>query len=412
MQPGRLWIVGVIHRKRGPAPRSPVTISAPALILSGMSAQNEQPQPTTTLGTPGEIIANIPGVLGFYPEESLIITTFFREGESSSHTLGPVLRINLDEADLLPDIADALEPVAPDLILAFIISGAPDSAEVAVLVDRLLDGAENGSLDVLACWTATGIFSGEPYHRVFGPPPRDLEDVAESPEWVSGRIPEVVRAAATRKMLEAGQLPEVNRNAAYSFFDRGNPRIDPEETALLQRRSSFFSRETIREVAETPGGFAYRSVLDSISDLLHDIAGKRDLDEQWVAGEADLLCEAASCLHTSLLRDSLIHFCAQRPQESMVLFLAVARTFDGLPRSNALCLYAIAALSAGLSARAVPAVAAALETTPGHNLSVLISQGLRAGKGRTIVEACLRGNELLRRRYDVDPEEDTARDAA
>lgn len=362
-------------------------------------------QPPSLLGTPGEILANVPGILGFYPEESLVLATFFRKGDTAHHTLGPVLRVDLDDVDLLPDIATALEPVEPDLIFAFIITADSSSIHVDLMAERLFEAGEQERIGVTACWITTGIFSGEPYHLAFGPAPGKLTyQGAELPGWTEGRIPPVVQAAATRKMLEAGQLPEPNRTEAYSHFRRGNPNAGAREIMQMQNRSLLRSGEIMRALERANDGRAYRSTLSFFADLLDQADPDSSPAGQSLLADVWMLSDVASYLHTALLRDSVIHLCVERPHAAMELLLATARTFDGVVRSNALCLYALSALSVGLPARAVTAVTTALEVSPGHSLSTLLCQGLREGRGRTMVAACLRGSEVLRGQRGAGPE--------
>lgn len=51
-----------------------------------------------TLASHGEILANLPGILGFYPNNSLILAFFVDDEGVDTVRLGPVARFDLDEA--------------------------------------------------------------------------------------------------------------------------------------------------------------------------------------------------------------------------------------------------------------------------------------------------------------------------
>ena len=51
-----------------------------------------------TVSTHGDILANIPGILGFYPQDSLVLAFFERGDEAQNLQLGPLARLDLDGA--------------------------------------------------------------------------------------------------------------------------------------------------------------------------------------------------------------------------------------------------------------------------------------------------------------------------
>lgn len=83
--------------------------------------------------------------------------------------------------------------------------------------------------------------------------------------------------------------------------------------------------------------------------------------------------------------------------------MAVAKTFDGAVRSNALCLYALAVINLNLGMKAIPALDASLADNPRHSFSGLLRHGLIEGQFDSMVNACLRGNEMVRKQYSSSP---------
>ena len=51
-----------------------------------------------TLSSHGDLLANIPGILGFYPQNSLVLAFFERDKDTNSLRLGPLARFDLDGA--------------------------------------------------------------------------------------------------------------------------------------------------------------------------------------------------------------------------------------------------------------------------------------------------------------------------
>lgn len=182
------------------------------------------------MGTPGDLIANIPGILGFFPTESIVFAAMFQDGQSTRYNLGPVVRIDVHELDLLPEVGAALQSVEADLIFAFVISEKVTSTAIEKTVDKLFTTAEAGIIDITACWLTAGIYSGENYQLAFGPQPEDLTTTCSTmSQWEHGRVAPVTQAVATRNLLEHGQLPEANRRDAYAAFDRGSPILNEDQ---------------------------------------------------------------------------------------------------------------------------------------------------------------------------------------
>ena len=100
-----------------------------------------------TLTSHGEILANIPGILGFYPQDSLVISFFERNSDTPGLHLGPLVRLDLDDAvETLIDnqakfsaLSDRLDT---DAIIAYVVSedlsAADDLAEFLLSEDSPL----------------------------------------------------------------------------------------------------------------------------------------------------------------------------------------------------------------------------------------------------------------------------------
>lgn len=363
--------------------------------------ENNITQSTSVLGTPGDLIANIPGILGFYPTESVVFTVMFREGESTRHTLGPVIRVNIDELDLLPDVGRAIESTDADLIFCFIITENSSDEWVEGIVDMLFSTAESGVIPTTACWITTGIYSGEIYQLAFGPSPEELGAGGRGLlDWEQGRIAPVTGAVATRNLLEHGQLPEATRTDAYAVFDRDNRFLTGDGIRELGAQAQRRGDEILRAIRTDPGGGAFDAALEDFETILDRVtlAGTRSTVATLLR-KPGLLRDAAAYLTSVLLRDSILHHSVDNPRVAADLFMAVAKTFDGSIRCNALCLYSLAVIRQNLGMKAIPALDAALATDPDHSFSGLLRHGLADGQFDTMVDACMRGNAMVRAQY-------------
>ncbi|MFW9041685.1 DUF4192 family protein, partial [Corynebacterium striatum] len=66
-----------------------------------------QHKSSAPINTPGHLLANVPGALGFYPTDSVIFMTF--EPCPQGMAMGPVARIDFDDAqEALPEIWETI----------------------------------------------------------------------------------------------------------------------------------------------------------------------------------------------------------------------------------------------------------------------------------------------------------------
>ncbi len=70
---------------------------------------------------PGELIANIPGLLGFYPEESLVVQGFYAKPDGSVE-IGPTVRVDLSAELPCTEIDRYLENAQCSFHVGFVIT--------------------------------------------------------------------------------------------------------------------------------------------------------------------------------------------------------------------------------------------------------------------------------------------------
>lgn len=361
---------------------------------------------TLTQCTPAELLANLPGILGFFPRESLVLTTFNRIPDSRRYLLGPVLRLDLGDVRALEEVGQVLERQEPDLTFGFLISAREDT-EVEELARELFEHCNNGPLDITACWTTREVLTGETYQLVFGPGEDELTSILRHHEdWRDGHIAPVAAAVAMEPLLRNGQLPELNRDDAHDYFNRFNPLFDAAEATALE---SFAARhaaelcERINREAESGEAEALSTIIADFTLLLEENEEIGADTESLMAAEEKLLTFGVY-LAESLLRDAVLGVGLKYQRASLAFSLAVARTFGGTIRANALSFYAVVAISAQLSMQAVPALLAAQREVPGHTLSALLLDGAQMGAHDAILEATRRGSELVAQKYRLPAE--------
>ncbi len=379
-------------------------------ILCSMTAKAHRNEPTTVLQTPGQLLANIPGILGFYPSESIVLACMMQEDDATTLTLGPVIRLDVGDTRLLPDVGQAVDSFNPTRIFAFLITKELPPNALDDTLEQLLATAEQGIVNITGCWYTKEVISSEPYMLCFGPEPEALAaDDHGISEWEFGRIAPISSAAATKRMLQEGQLPELNRHEAYALFEQNNPHVSASKRKKLEKDARTLAEDIQHQINADDSGYYYLTSLDVLTRALEFVkanyidssSGAENFDG--LLGEVDILQTVATYMAGSFLRDAVLHLCVDFPREATLLLRAAACTFTGEFRSNALCLYALSVIAMGLSMKASPALEAAIEATPRHNLSNLLREGLFNGETTKLIDACLRGNQQLRDFHVPDP---------
>ena len=136
---------------------------------------------------PAQTLANIPGVLGYYPHQSIIFVTFrhHRDDTHSRWALGPTLRIDIDSLDALPEVGEILAAEHADVVLAFIIGRFPtqDGTTLDEITTTLAQAADTHIVPIDACWHATTIphRPRTPHRRLVSRPHRRHSDSPSHP---------------------------------------------------------------------------------------------------------------------------------------------------------------------------------------------------------------------------------------
>ncbi|SDR97171.1 DUF4192 domain-containing protein [Corynebacterium timonense] len=352
-----------------------------------------------SLSGPAEIIASLPGVLGFYPHESVIVLGLVDNDRPGCATLGPVLRSDITHAHELGDIIGELPMDRCVAFLAVLVTRIPHSPLAEAAINALFAlTTDTGAPLIDACWHVSEIATGTPYSLVFEPGKGSVVAGSFGKEWTCGTVSSVAASPAMKPLITNGVLPELSREDTYSHFEWCPPG-DHEEAEerearqkLAARRGSELTRKINRgdpraragalEAGRSLSAFPARQLIGVDAD---------DRSDQLDVSDDDLVA-LATLLSSSILRDGLINMALADPACAGTAMMSVARTFTGVIRANALCVWAILAIDKGLTSWATAALMTALEEVPSHNLSGLIIDLMRIGQEKSLIHAARDGS--------------------
>lgn len=351
---------------------------------------------TTQHMTPGHLLSNIPGALGFYPTESVVFMGFeaTEHGSSTSLQLGPTMRINIDDMpEVMEEVAQTLRAIDLDVILAFVISQRPEPL-LAGVAESLFEADQSHGLDIDSCWLASEIHTGASYEMMFGPDYRTLR--SDGAAWMEGTIPEITASVTLQDHWRTGTLPEISRAVAVDSFSSRNSRLATAELDAMTRVAMDCGARLRAGKPLAYGLSTYRA-----EDVPEDIAAVLDevIDVNECLGNPELLQVSAVWMSCSFLRDIAILEFLDNPEPAAELLLATARSFDGLIRANALALYAAVLISIGQHSRAGLVLTEAVRECSGHRLAELLLQAHRRGIVEDMIETLRDSSAQTRQRW-------------
>nr|WP_259797655.1 DUF4192 domain-containing protein [Corynebacterium appendicis] len=181
-----------------------------------------------TLASHGEILANLPGILGFYPNNSLILAFFVDDEGVDTVRLGPVARFDLDEA--VAKLTESRERFAAwvhhlelDAVIAYMISDDIAQPVFDETATYLTSGAVHLP-PLLGVVQVPEIVTGAAWWSVYQHP------LINEPRH--GVVGEVAASAALQQMLEhTGELPEPSKDDIEARLNSTDHGIDAAEHA-------------------------------------------------------------------------------------------------------------------------------------------------------------------------------------
>ncbi|MCW2514519.1 MAG: hypothetical protein JWR11_3561 [Mycobacterium sp.] len=304
------------------------------------------------LNRPATLIAAVPAVLGFVPENSLVLITL--EGGS----LGCVMRADLSEelVDAMSHMADVASASAPDEAIAVIVDDDGASCRVCLDEHRLLaatlaEQLDERGIELLAAYVVDRLQEGGRWHSVAGAPGSGtIEDPMSSP-MAAAAVLDGRRLYARRT-----ELQELIATA------------DPAAAEAL--------RAAILD-AEHDGNL--RPDADARRDVEHALAMARGLADGVVPEQKDLA--RLGCGFTDpRVRDTLYALAVGREADrAEALWVQLARTLPDPWRAEALVLLAFSAYARGDGPLAGVSLEAALRSDGRHRMARMLDQALQTG---------------------------------
>lgn len=323
-----------------------------------------------TLTSHGEILANIPGILGFYPQDSLVIAFFERNDDTPGLHLSPLARLDLDDAvQTLIDNQQQFSALSDrdniDAIIAYVVNSDPSAADD--LADFLL--SEDSPLPtVLAIIQVPEITSGTGWWTVY----QQLSLSAPR----SGVVSEVASSAALQQMiLDTGQLPALSRAELEQRLDSTAHGIDDAEYKGIITDVESYKKEIhfLRDDLQRE----YEQATEGIPDPTNTRA----------------IRSALRCFTTPMLRDPLLSALLDEPEQGLVfaesLMRAVPRDWLKM-RSQITATVAVLAQATGQTGLAGVAAHRATELSE-ENFPSLVARSIRLGLGSKLITSVKQG---------------------
>lgn len=349
---------------------------------------------TDGLFNPATVLSNIPGILGYYPEESLIFACLDMDeeapGQAAGFTMGPLFRLDIADLGAVSDVADAIGVVDPDVVLMFVVAEQLGEQKDH-LTDHLMHLTSCGGMPVMGCWWTPRIHTASTYELLFAEPQADESVFHPDSPWRGGTLGPISESQSMQAMIAEGQLPDLNREEAYSFFDTTTDYLSPMTIYRLKELVGIRAGK-LQELIHSDEDMAHEARM-ALFRRLKESAGD-DVSVEDLLADEDVLEFFGTCFSVTDMRDSLLLISYALSEHVQKVSLAVARTFDGEIRANALCAYGLASLGKVSSHRFMPAITAAALAYPGHRLTGLMGDGYSHGGSGLLIDVVYRSTMI------------------
>jgi len=324
-----------------------------------------------TLTSHGDILANIPGILGFYPQNSLVLAFFERNDDTPGLHLGPLARLDLDDAvETLVNNQNQFAAwsgrVNADAVIAYVINADPSAADD--LADFLLSD-DSPLPTVLAIVQVPELTSGTGWWTVY----QQLSLSAPR----TGVVSEVTGSLTLQQMvLDTGQLPALSREELEQRLNSTSHGIDDA---------------------------VYRDIVADVETYENEIHFLRDdLQQEYEKATEGItdpnntraIRSALRCFTTPMLRDPLLGALLDEPQQGLAfaerLMRAVPRDWLKM-RSQITATVAVLAQATGQTGLAGVAAHRATQLSDTENFPNLVARAINLGLGCKLITSVHEG---------------------
>jgi hypothetical protein len=316
-------------------------------------------QPDFRLNRPGALIAALPAVLGFVPENSLVLVSVERGA------LGAVMRVDLsddlaDRVDHLVEVAATAEPEAAIVVIVD-AEGAhcPGcNEEHRHLCDELAEALAQHDIELYAAHVVDRVAAGGRWHCVDGCGSSGVVDDPSASPLAAAAVLDGRRLYPRRADLQAViAVDDPARSAALAdvMEDRASAR------AAASRADAGGQRRVARGDVRAAMAAAAR------------VARGEALPDDEIAGLGCSLSDAQ-------VRDTLYALAVgENAGEAESLWAVLARRLPEPWRVEALVLLAFSAYARGDGPLAGVSLEAALRADPGHRMAGMLDTALQSG---------------------------------
>lgn len=350
----------------------------------------------SVLRSPAHLLASIPGALGYYPNEAIVLINFRNDTENPEYLdVGPYMCTDLGSSAGVSDMLKRLPLPEHQACFAVIVSRVPQSMMVSRAIEMLHECRDNFGPLIDACWYASEITDGTHFEFVFGPSEEEAGDYGWDSASMSGTVASVIGSPAMEPLLANGALPELDRADTFRHFDPVS--LEDLDTCELIAAGAYRRGTELLDLTLVAPALA-KAEVERACDLFTVAPSVNLIDTDGCLVIDDLFDDdndielLAALLSRNRLRDFLILDALEHPRAAAALLLTIARNFAGPIRANALSLWAMVAVNRRLYPWAGAALKCAQEEVPGHNLSHLLSQCMAVGKLKELVDAMRSGS--------------------
>lgn len=326
------------------------------------------------LSRPGALIAALPAVLGFVPENSLILVSL------GDGVLGSVMRVDLSDelVDRLEHLAEVAAAAAPEAMIAVIVDAdgayCPScNEEYRQLAVALAEALSQHNIGLWATHLVDQVALGGRWHCVEGCGSSGLVDDPASSPLAAAAVLEGRRLYSRRAELQAVVAPD----------DQGRS----DELAGLVRRQAARRRSAHRA---HPVRCTRADVETAMSAASRVAAGESLSDTE--------LATLGCALSDGQVRDILYALAVgESAGEVESLWALLARTLPSPWRVEALVLIAFSAYTRGDGPLAGVSLAEALRCDPDHRMAGMLDTALQSGlRPEDIRDLALTGYRLAK----------------
>lgn len=309
------------------------------------------------LSAPGDLIAAIPGLLGFPPDDSIVLVGFTEAGEKQVE-LASAMRTDLPPPEDVPGVAGqlcfAMRGNGADLAAAVVVSAGADPPalphrDLIQALDDLLD--EHGIQLVHSAWVAATVLGQTWWCYCDDECTGQVPDPRDSPFAVAW-TPSDAPIFASRDEMAAQLAP------------------DPEDQ--LAHRAELLAADR-RALAGEVAVDTYRTHLREMLDATARATGPPALDD------AQLARLGAALSHPDVRDHCFVTMLDEHPTAAERLWTVLTKALPAPERAEPACLLAMHAYLRGEGVLAGMALDAAVEASPDHRLAWLLRATIDTG---------------------------------